>query len=126
MFARHVLRAEAPDDVVERYVEAHRRLLSEPPTPRDEAVEQYLRRNPRALGPLDAASGLLRPRGRLRHKLLLATAIFEATTTFAPVFLGRQVSMPRLAASFVWLGLVAGLRAAVGVPLLLLVERRGA
>ena len=120
-----MLGTEPVPDVVDRYVAAHARLLAQRVAPRDAAVLAFLRRHPRAVGPLDAAAGLLRPRSLLRRKLLLLTAILEATTTYAPRFLERRVGPVRLVATLAWLGSIASARIAVGVPLLLFVERRG-
>jgi len=124
VLGRHLVGVEPAPELVERYVVAHASALTERPSARDAAWLAFALRNPRAVGPLDAALGLLRPRALPRRKLLLLTAILEATTTHAPVFLERRLPPARLVLALAWLGLVAGARLAVGLPLLVLVGRR--
>lgn len=103
----------------QRYVAGCRACFGEPAP--ESAALALARRRPWAVTPLDAACGILRPRDPLRQRLLLLTAILEASPEYADHFLPRRLS---------WFGLfvllparvaLAGLRAVVGIALLLTV-----
>ena len=73
---------------------------------------------------LDGASGLLRPGGALRNRILLMAAILESTPEFADHFLPRQVGPIALAVRVGAAGTVAVANALVGAVLLTAIARR--
>jgi hypothetical protein len=118
-FARYVLGREAPAELLHRYVEASRLLFPEPPRGRDAAVLAFVRRHPWSLGPLDAASALVHGGGQLRSRLLVMTAILEASPGCADDFLPANVPAGRLFLGLAALGARAALKAAFGLLLYL-------
>ena len=91
LFARYLVGQAPTDALVARYVAANRALFTEAPAPPDVAIVAFVRRHPWSTGLLDAASGILRPGGPLRNKILLMAAILETTPEFADRFLPRQI-----------------------------------
>lgn len=120
-FSRYIVGRQGTRRLARRYALAATRLglVGESG---DEELLKLVRRFPMLLGPLDAAAAFLRPSHLLRKRLLLATAILEATTEHASRFLPRHRSLP----GFIFVGcvvaIVTALRLAVGVPLFLLLE----
>ena len=125
-YGRYLVGSELDEPLVARYVAAHKTLLGEPASLREQSVVEFTHRHPWSLSLVDAAAGLLRPGTLLRKKLLLLTAVLETTTRFAPAFLSRRTSKLAFVGSLAAIGFVAGARAVLGMPLLLFAERRGA
>jgi hypothetical protein len=122
-FARYLVRRTPPPELVVRYREASRVLFSAPTDPADAAVVRFAVRHPWSVGLLDAAAGFRRPGGLLRSKLLVTSAILEASPTFADEFLPRSVGALRLAGTIAAAGTLAVLRLLLGVPLHALAAR---
>ena len=87
VFARYLIGYDCPAVIIRRYVVANALLLDGA----DDGVVAFALRHPWALPYLDAACGLRLRDGVLRRKLVLLTAILEATTEFADVFLPEPV-----------------------------------
>jgi len=123
-FGLHVVGTPPPDELLARYREACARLFPDPPDAIDAALLGFAVRHPWSVGPLDAATALLRPTSLLRAKILVMAAVLETTPRFAGEFLphpsGRLALLGRLAV----IGLVAGLRTVVGIGLYGLVRAR--
>jgi hypothetical protein len=119
IFARYLLGRDTAPELIARYTVASRRLLRGPWEPRDAALLGFVHRHPWSVSLLDAACGLLRPTGLLRSKLLIMTAILEASPTHAADFLPRTSSTPSLLARLAALGALAAGRAVAGVLLYL-------
>lgn len=95
---RYLVGAPPSDELVERYARAHEQVLRDPPTPADEAILGFLQAHPWSLPLLDAGTALVRSAPLLRRKLLVMTAILEATPEHVDRMLpGGGVSLPRLA-----------------------------
>jgi hypothetical protein len=86
-------------------------------------VLDFARRRPWSIGLLDAAAALLDPGGLLRCKVLVMSALLEATPAHADDFLPRSASAPALIWRLASSGTVAVLQAAVGALLYRLVGR---
>lgn len=123
VFARYLVGQEVPEALVTRYAAANRTIFTEPPDPRDAAVVAFARRHAWSVGPLDAASGVLRSGGPLRSKILVMAAILETTPEFADRFLPRSMGPFALMLRVGFAGLVAVLEAAAGVALYALAAR---
>ncbi|MBI2300044.1 MAG: lipopolysaccharide biosynthesis protein [Armatimonadetes bacterium] len=121
-YARYLLGVTPPPEMVDRYVAANAVLFAAPPSPADAAVLAFATRHPIALPWLDAAAAVLRPRSRLRRKLVVMLAILEAAPNFAERFLPRHgFALIPIAVAY---GLISAIKAGGGVLLLLLLERR--
>jgi hypothetical protein len=126
LFTRYLVGREAPPALVDRYVEACRRLLPAAPDPSDDAVLAFARRHPWSIGCLDAACGLVRPGGDFRSRILLMAAVLETTPDFADQFLPRQMGPLALVAYVGVAGTAAVLQALVGLVLHRGLARRAA
>src|SRR5262245_31578228 len=122
VFARYLVGGEPARELLVRYGAACRARLPGAPERRDSLVLEFIHGNSWALGPLDAACGLLRPRCALRQRLLIMAAVLEATPVYADEFLPRHETAGGLALVLAWVGLTTVFKTVVGVPLLLIIE----
>jgi len=106
-----------PPELIDRYCEANRILLPEPPAARDAALVAFVGRHPRSAPFLDAACGVLRRDGRLRTKMLIMAAVLETSPEFADEFLPRAAPPLRLLASLAGQGLLGVTRVLLGMLL---------
>jgi hypothetical protein len=118
LFARYLVGRVPPPDLVQRYRDASRTIWAGGAAAAEEALVTFVRRHPWAVGPLDAATSLLRPGGLLRSKILTMAAILEASPAFADDFLPRSVSTGALVWQIVAGGAAAGTQALIGLVLL--------
>ncbi len=120
LFSRYLIGCLPPMEIARRYVRAHESILASP----CDGVVAFAVRHPWALPYLDAACGVRKPDGLLRKKLLVLTAILEATPQFADEFLPEALGRTR----FVWqagrYAAAALAKAAVGMVLLPIAERK--
>jgi hypothetical protein len=123
IFGRYLVGGTPEAAVVARYCAASRALWPAPPDARDAALLDFVRRRPWSVGPLDAAAALLDPGGRFRSKILVMSALLEATPAHADDFLPRSASAPALLWRLASSGTVAVLQAMVGTLLYLLLGR---
>lgn len=126
VFGRYLLGTTVPPVLVERYVAASTRLFPVPHAPADAAVVAFARTHPWAVACLDGASALKRSSGLLRSKLLVMSAICEASTEAGGEFLPRVAAIPLLLLRLGIAGTAAVLQALCGLALLSWVERRAA
>lgn len=117
IFARYLLRAPAPPDVLERYRLAVERLFPDAPSARDRALLGFVTRHPWSVGALDTAAALLAPKSRLRQRLLLMAALLETTPDGAAEFLPREPGLGELAVRLPLIGLAAAGRLLLGLVL---------
>lgn len=121
VLSRYLIGREPTRDVLERYERAVGTLFH---SGEDDAhLVQAAVDRPWLLPYLDAACGIVRREDLLRRKLLLLTAILEATTEYTRHFLPRRVSRPGFAFRLAFHGTRAALQAAVGLALLPLMGR---
>jgi NADH dehydrogenase len=119
LFGCYMLGSVPPPELIDRYAAASLAILGEGSDPEI----RFVLRHPGALPFVDAASGILRPRSRLRQKLLIMAAVLEATPRYADFFLRDPEPPPRLLAALAWHALTGGLRIVAGIPVLLLARR---
>jgi hypothetical protein len=123
VFSRYLVGRVAPDGLLARYADAVRTLLAVPGGTADEAILDFVRRHPWSVSLLDAACALVRPRARLREKLLVMAAVLEASTDFAEEFLPRTEPPLLLLAHLAGLGCLAAGRTVAGLLLLPIAAR---
>ena len=123
VFGRYLVGGTPEPAVVARYCAASHALWPAPPGARDAALLDFVRRRPWSVGSLDGAAALLDPGGLLRSKVLVMSALLEATPGHADDFLPCSVSAPALLWRLASSGTVAVLQAAVGALLYRLVGR---
>ena len=124
LFGRYLVGRDPGDGLVARYVAACRTHFADTLRADDAAVLAWVRRHPWSVGMLDAASGLFRPGGPLRNRILLMAAILESTPEFADYFLPRHVGPLALAVRVGAAGAIAVANAVVGAVLLKALARR--
>jgi len=119
VFGRYLVGTTPPPELTRRYASACRTLVTGAPRPRDASVVRFVRRHPWSASLLDAASGVLAPRGLLRTKVLIMAATLEASRDFADQFLPSALPAGpvRLAAMLAGLGLVGVARMLLGAAL---------
>jgi len=122
-FARYVVGRDAPEEMLERYVEANRALLPEAPSSAERAVVEFARAHKWAICLFDAACGWRRPNALVRTKIYIMAAILEASPHFVDEFAPRAVSPLALGFLLPYWGALAGIKAVLGIALMALVER---
>ena len=118
VFSRYLVGRVAGDLLLRRYADASAALLPAPGNARDEALVAFVGRHPWSVSLLDAACGLVRPRARLREKILIMAAVLEASPDFADEFLPRSAPLAALLVQLTGLGCLAAARAVAGLLLL--------
>jgi hypothetical protein len=114
VFSRYLVGRDPPGELIGRYERANRALFNEPVDQRDRALVGFVGRHPWSVSFLDAASGLLRPNGLLRGKILTMGAILETSPEFAEEFLPRAAHPAVLVLRLFTLGLAGVTRAVLG------------
>lgn len=114
VFSRYLVGQDPPDELIDRYQKASRALFTEPVDGRDRAVVEFVGRHPWSLSFLDAASGLLKPNGLLRGKILTMGAILETSPDLADEFMPLDAHPVVLVLRLGILGLVAVANALLG------------
>lgn len=123
-FGRHLVRTAPPPELLARYRAACAKLFPDPPDAVDAALLAFVGRHPWSVGPLDAATALLRPGSLLRAKILVMAAVLETTPRFAQAFLPRPTGRLELVGRLATIGLAAVGRVAIGVVLYGVVRAR--
>lgn len=131
IFGRYLGGRVPPPELIDRYVDANRILRPAAAAAgavpaRDAAVLGFIRRHPWSVPYLDAGAGLLDRDGLLRSKLLVMTAILEASPAFAEEFLPRPSGRLSMAVRLTVLGAVLVAQVSIGVALHVALVRAGA
>jgi hypothetical protein len=84
---------------------------------RDQRLLRFMRRHPWSIGFIDGGLALRRPGSAVRDRLLVMSAIIEATPDYAPDFLPTGRS-PLYAVYIAFVGLRAGVRGIIGSVLI--------
>ncbi|MCB2153717.1 hypothetical protein KQI84_02430 [bacterium] len=121
LFARYLIGRRPSDAIAARYVEGWKRVRSQGES--DSAALRAVERHPALLPLLDAACALRRKDDPLRRKLILLTAILEASVENSDLFLPRHRSLPVMIIGLGWNGCRAVLKTMIGLVLLPLVAR---
>jgi hypothetical protein len=105
-----------PPELSQRYIDAHGILFpSEAAT--DLSLVRFVRRYPWSLPFLDARLGFLKSDSLLRQKILLMTAILEATPEFTEFFLPNPMSRCKLFFCLIRYGVSAVTKLLIGLIL---------
>lgn len=112
-FARYLVGTDPRPEEVIRYREAVAARLAVPP----DGVVRLALRSPVLIGPLDAAAAILDPGHQLRRRLVLMTAVLEASPAHVERFLPRQWSVTEVIVTLLRVAVAAPLRIAVGAPI---------
>ncbi len=114
VLGRYLIDREPRPEECARYAAGCRTLFAdEDGTP----LVAFCRRHPRALPFLDAAAGLVAPRASLRRRLVLMTAVLEASPAHVDRFDETIASAPLFVLRGGALALLAAAKAAVGLAL---------
>jgi len=119
LLTRHLLARDCPDDLLERYVKG---CAARSFTPAGDPVTAFVERHPASIAFLDAAGVLTGRAGGLRARLQLMAAILEASPRFAEEFLPSPGSRIGAVLRLAGFGLATAAKAAVGLPLLLVID----
>lgn len=120
LLTRFLIGSVPPARFRARYESGCRALFGDP-APRSAALRLALR-HPVLLPLLDAGCALRRREDPLRQRLLLLTAILEASPEYADVFLPRTLTWPKLLIALPLRGAFAVAKAIGGATLLLAVR----
>jgi hypothetical protein len=123
VFSRYLVGVHPSPEHAARYARACATLFPDPPSAQDASLVAFALRWPWFLGPLDAASALIRPGSLLRRRILVMAAILETTPEHAEKFLPRARSPLGVLWTIAHVGVTSIAQAAVGVPLLALATR---
>lgn len=118
-YSRYLIGAEPSTELITRYGHALAARLPESP----DRVMRATLAMPVLLGPLDAGAALIRPHHQLRQRLLLLTAILEASPDHCRAFLPRDHTGWETLRLAITLAVALPLGALVGVPLFMLLDR---
>jgi hypothetical protein len=118
LLSRHLVGEVAPPEVLARFAAGCRALFPDAPAGADAALLAFVRRHPRTLPLLDAATALRAPGSALRARLLLMAAVLETTPRYADAFLPVDLPPLRLAWRLARDGTLAVLQALAGLALL--------
>jgi hypothetical protein len=119
---RYLVGVAPSDELAERYARAHEHVLGQP-TEADEAVLAFAQAHPWSLPLLDAGTALVGSAPLLRQKLLVMTAILEATPEHADRMLAGGTSLPRLVLRLGRAGAAAAVKMVAGAVLVAAVTR---
>ena len=111
-FGAYLAGTPPPAPLIDRYVAA---MAARGPSVdrRDRRLLGFVRHHPWSIGLIDGGLALRRPSSAVRAKLLVMTAILEATPDYAPAFLPTPRS-PLYALYIALVGLRAGVKGAIG------------
>lgn len=118
-FGAYLAGTTPPAPLIDRYVAAMAATRLQVDR-RDQRLLRFVRRHPWSIGFVDGGLALRRPGSAVRAKLLVMTAILEATPDYAPDFLPTARG-PLFALYVAFVGLRAGARGIVGSILISLV-----
>lgn len=107
----------AVNPILERYRRARSEIDPAGASRGERAVADFAASHPWSLPFLDAACGLVQRHGLLRGRLLLMSALLEASPRFADRFLPRPSGRTRLALRLAKLSVTATGKAAIGLLL---------
>ncbi|HUI08001.1 MAG TPA: NAD-dependent epimerase/dehydratase family protein [Verrucomicrobiae bacterium] len=120
LFGRYLLGVGPSDELAARYAAANRALLAGELVGPEVA---YALRHPSALPFLDAACALLNPASLLRKKILIMTAVLEASPAHTDFFLKPPPAPVAMLLGLAWQGIRAAAKVALGLPLYLVARR---
>ncbi len=118
LFARYLVGEEISEQLIDRYIQACERLF---PKARRSKLERLANQRPMLLPLLDAGAGFLAKDDSLRTKLLVLSAILEASPVYTHKFLPERSGGFSVVAGIFYHGLLAGTRSALGIPLVYIV-----
>ena len=118
LFSRYLVGAAASPALCERYLRALRVLDLTPGDAADAWALERALRWPWAIGPLDAACALRRPGWALRRRLVLMSAILEASTAHTQEYMAQQRGAISVIAVCVVEGVAGVVNLAIGMVLL--------
>lgn len=91
-FYRYITGKNPSAELTERYLRATGKPVTSSASPREEKILAFVVRNGWALGMIDGALAFSAPRGLLRQRLMIMTALAETEPGNAPLFLSRDRS----------------------------------
>ena len=104
-------------EVVERYIDACRKLRLDHAAGQDLGLLVFVSRHPSSLPLLDAACGIVHPEALLRKKLFLMLALLETTPAHATLFIAQPRPFLRAVGRLALYGASASLKILAGLML---------
>ena len=116
-FARYIANGSARPELVERYVDACRKLTLDRPAGEDRGLLAFVRSHPSSLPAIDAACGIVRPDALLRRRLFLMLALLETTPEHSALFIAKPMRWLPAAGHLTLAGLAACVKIVMGLVL---------
>ena len=117
IYARYLSGGPAPPEIIERHVDACRKLLLDRPAREEQGLLAFARRHPWSLPALDAACSVIRPEAMLRKRLFVMLALLETSPAHAPLFIATPRRRLAAAGRLVLHGVSASLKVVLGLAL---------
>jgi hypothetical protein len=124
LFSQYLGKSNPPKELIERYINANKKLEIDVPSGIDAEILKYIHAHPWSVPFLDAATGILRPETSIRKKIYVMAAVLETSPLFAEDFLPIDSSPIKLLLQLLVYGLLAGTKVFLGLPLLLYLRLR--
>lgn len=123
LFASYLLDRDPPEEMVDRYINANRKLGVNRVTATDENVLNFSMSHPWSIHFLDAATGLLMKDSLLRKKIYVMAAVLEASPRYAESFLPENLSPLMFFCRIIASGFKACIKIMIGIPMLMLIRK---
>lgn len=117
LLARYLIDREPPQDMIERYVSANRKLGTDMAMPSTGKIMEFAMTQPWSIPFLDAAAGVIQPDFLLRKKIYIMAAVLEASPMFADQFLPQNLTSFKLISILLVNSVTAGIKIIIGVPM---------
>ena len=124
LISKYLIDCIPPKELTERYVNANLILLGNQDHVMKNPELRFIYRYPFVLPFIDAAAGILSPNSIIRKKILIMSAIIEATPTFSDFFLRKPDPLLKLLIILGWHGLKGVAKTIFGIPMFIW-SRRG-
>jgi hypothetical protein len=123
LISRYLIGVDPPQEFKDRYRAGQRALFGEESLESAEPEMKFFRAHPWALPYLDAGAVVLNRESILRKKIILMTAILEASPAYAEFFLHAPEGPLKVWCSLVWQSVRSIVKMIIAVPVFLVARR---